>query len=120
MGADVWAVVTLSIALVFAGAIAWWIGQDCIVTIIGACGAVLAGAVAVVTLAASVDPTAAMSVALMIIAVGGVWLLGFSIAGGIRWQRRSRPRIQRSPVVGDDLDVEATDARPASQGHVPA
>ena len=106
MGADVWAAVTMSIALIFAGAVAWWIGQDCLLTITGAAGAVLAGAVSVVTLAVLIDPTAAMRASLTLVALGGVWLLGFATAGGIRWQRRLKGRARRATAAEPVEDRE--------------
>ena len=41
MGEWMWGAVVMSIAVIVAGGIAWWLARGCVVTIIGAVGAIV-------------------------------------------------------------------------------
>lgn len=92
MGEWMWGAVFFTIALVFAGGVAWWLGRDCPLTITGAVGAIVGGVVSLVSLVLILDPDASMRTSLVLTGVAGAWLLGFSVAGGIRGQVKERAR----------------------------
>lgn len=102
MGAGIWAAAIIALVLVVAGGIAWWLARGCIVTRIGAAGALIGGAVSMVLLAALLDPDAALRAAGTVTVVAGVWLLGWALAGGIRGQRILR-REQLAEAEDSDL-----------------
>ncbi len=82
-----WSAVILSIAVVVAGGIAWWLARGCVVTIVGAIGAILGGLAALASLVLIVDPDAALRAAPVLTALSGAWLLGWALAGGLRNRR---------------------------------
>jgi hypothetical protein len=88
----IWGCVVLAIALVFAGGIAWWLAKGCIVTRIGALGAILGGLAALGCLTFMLDADAAIRAATIITGSAGAWLFAWAIAGGIRGQRLDRSR----------------------------
>lgn len=90
VGAWIWGAVVLAIVLIFAGAIAWWLARGCVLTMIGATGAIVGGVVALVSLAVLLDTDAALRVAGVLTVLSGVWLLAWALAGGIRGQRLLR------------------------------
>ena len=55
-----WGTVVLAIVIVIAGGIAWWLARGCVVTMIGATGAVLGGLASLGCLVAMLDPDAAL------------------------------------------------------------
>ena len=77
----------MSIAVVFAGGIAWWRARGCVVTIIGAVGAILGGLAALACLVIIIDPDVALRAAPVLTALSGVWLLAWALAGGLRNRR---------------------------------
>ncbi|MFC8679923.1 hypothetical protein ACFT30_00270 [Microbacterium ureisolvens] len=85
-----WGAIVLAIVLVIAGGIAWWLARGCMLTMIGATGAVVGGVVALVGLAVVLDIDAGLRVAFIVIVASGVWLLAWALAGGIRGQRLLR------------------------------
>ena len=80
----------MAIVLVIAGGIAWWLAHGCVVTRIGAAGAIFGGVVALGSLAVMIDFDAALRVSASLTVLSGIWLLGFALAGGIRGQRALR------------------------------
>jgi hypothetical protein len=80
----------MALVVVLAGAIAWWLAHGCVVTRIGAAGAIAGGVVALGALAVMMDFDAALRLSATLTIVSGVWLLAFSLAGGIRGQRALR------------------------------
>lgn len=86
----IWGAVVLAIVLVIAGGIAWWLARGCVLTIIGATGAILGGLVALISLVLLLDPDVGLRVAFIVTVVSGVWLLAWALAGGIRGQRMLR------------------------------
>lgn len=82
-----WSAVILSIAVVIAGGIAWWLARGCVVTIVGAIGAVVGGLAALACLVFIVDPDVALRAAPVLTALSGAWLLGWALAGGLRNRR---------------------------------
>lgn len=87
----------LAIVLVIAGGIAWWLARGCVLTIIGATGAILGGLVALISLVLLLDPDVGLRVAFIVTVGSGVWLLAWALAGGIRGQRMLRAE-QRAEV----------------------
>ena len=79
-----------AIVLVFAGGVAWWLARGCVLTIIGATGAILGGVVSLISLAVLLDPEAGLRVAAILTIGSGAWLLAWALAGGIRGQRLLR------------------------------
>jgi hypothetical protein len=77
----------MAIVLVFAGGIAWWLAHGCVLTRIGATGAVLGGLLALGTLTVALDFDSALRVSATMTIAAGVWLLVWALAGGIRGQR---------------------------------
>jgi uncharacterized membrane protein len=90
----IWGAVVLAIVLVIAGGIAWWLARGCVLTIIGATGAVLGGLVALISLVLLLDPDVGLRVSFIVTVVSGVWLLAWALAGGIRGQRQLRAEEQ--------------------------
>jgi len=86
----IWGAVVLAIVLVIAGGIAWWLARGCVLTIIGATGAILGGLVALISLVLLLDPDVGLRVAFIVTVGSGVWLLAWALAGGIRGQRMLR------------------------------
>lgn len=90
MDAWIWGAVVFAIVLVFAGGVAWWLARGCVLTMIGATGAILGGVVLLISLAVLLDPEAALRVAAILTIGSGTWLLAWTLAGGIRGQRLLR------------------------------
>lgn len=86
----IWGAVVFAIVLVFAGGLAWWLARGCVLTIVGATGAILGGVVALISLAVLLDPEAGLRVAAILTIGSGAWLLAWALAGGIRGQRLLR------------------------------
>lgn len=87
MGEWMWSAVVMSIAVVLAGGIAWWLARGCVVTLIGAVGAILGGLAALGCLVIIIDPDVALRAAPVLTALSGVWLLAWALAGGLRNRR---------------------------------
>ena len=79
-----------AIVLVFAGGVAWWLARGCVLTMIGATGAILGGVVSLISLVVLLDPEAGLRVAAILTIGSGAWLLAWAMAGGIRGQRLLR------------------------------
>lgn len=86
----IWGAVVFAIVLVFAGGVAWWLARGCVLTMIGATGAILGGVVSLISLAVLLDPEAGLRVAAILAIGSGAWLLAWALAGGIRGQRLLR------------------------------
>ncbi len=86
----IWGAVVLAIVLVVAGGIAWWLARGCVLTKVGATGAIVGGVVSLIALVVLLDPNAGLSAAAIITVGSGAWLLGWALAGGIRGQRMLR------------------------------
>lgn len=86
----IWGAVVFAIVVVFAGGVAWWLARDCVLTMIGATGAILGGVVSLVSLAVLLDPEAGLRAAAILTIGSGAWLLAWALAGGIRSQRLMR------------------------------
>ncbi|MET0782558.1 MAG: hypothetical protein ABWZ16_13710 [Microbacterium sp.] len=99
MGEWMWSAVVMSIAVVVAGGIAWWLARGCVVTIIGAAGAILGGLASLGCLVVLIDPDIALRVAPLLTVASGVWLLAWALAGGLR-NRRLMARAAAAPVEG--------------------
>lgn len=80
----------LAIVLVVAGGIAWWLARGCVLTMVGATGAIIGGVMSLGALVVLLDPDAALRAAAIITVGSGAWLLGWALAGGIRGQRLLR------------------------------
>jgi len=96
-----WGAVAFAVVLIFAGGIAWWLARGCVLTIIGATGAVVGGLAALFSVVLLLDPDAALRVAAVLTIGSGAWLLGWTLAGGIRGQRalRAEEAAQAIPRV---------------------
>ncbi|SFS15758.1 hypothetical protein SAMN04487846_3170 [Microbacterium sp. cf046] len=92
-----WSAVVLSIAVVVAGGIVWWIARGCVVTIIGAAGAILGGLASLGCLVAMLDQDVSLRAAALLTAGAGVWLLIWAFAGSIR-NRRLAERVADGSV----------------------
>ena len=90
MDGFMWGTVVMAIVIVIAGGIAWWLAHGCVVTMIGAAGAVVGGLASLGCLVVVLDPDAALSAAAILTAASGVWLLAWALAGGVRGQRSVR------------------------------
>ena len=86
----IWGAVVLAIVLVIAGGIAWWLARGCVLTIVGATGAIIGGVMSLIALVVLLDPDAAQRAAAIITVGSGAWLLAWALAGGIRGQRLLR------------------------------
>jgi hypothetical protein len=86
----IWGAVSLAIVLILAGGLAWWLARGCVLTMIGATGAVVGGVASLISLAVLLDPAAGLRTAAALAVVSGAWLLAFAVAGGIRGQRLLR------------------------------
>ena len=87
MGEWMWSAVVMSIAVVVAGGIAWWLARGCVVTIIGAAGAILGGLASLGCLVLLIDLDTALRAAALLTAASGIWLLAWALAGGLRNKR---------------------------------
>jgi hypothetical protein len=87
MGEWMWSAVVMAIVVIIAGGIAWWLARGCVVTIIGAAGAILGGLAALASLVVLLDPEIALRAAPIITAASGVWLLVWAFAGAQRNRR---------------------------------
>jgi hypothetical protein len=85
-----WGAVVLAIVLVIAGGIAWWLARGCVLTMVGATGAIVGGVMSLIALVVLLDPDAGLRAAAIITVGSGVWLLAWALAGGIRGQRLLR------------------------------
>lgn len=80
----------LAIVLVIAGGIAWWLARGCVLTKIGATGAIVGGVLSLIALVLLIDLDAGLRAAAIITVGSGAWLLAWALAGGIRGQRMLR------------------------------
>lgn len=106
----IWGAVVLAIVLVIAGGIAWWLARGCVLTIIGATGAILGGVVSLIALAVLIDLDTGLRVAAILTVGSGAWLLAWALAGGIRGQRLLRAEERA------DADARALAAHAAASG----
>ena len=77
----------MSVAVIVAGGIAWWLARGCVVTIIGAVGAILGGLASLGCLVVLLDPDVALRAAPLLTAASGIWLLVWALAGAQRNKR---------------------------------
>jgi hypothetical protein len=98
MGEWLWSAVVLSIAVIFAGGIVWWLAKGCVVTLVGAAGAILGGLASLACLVLIIDPEGALRAAPLLTAASGIWLLAWAFAGA---QRNTRLNA-RAAEVGVD------------------
>ena len=82
-----WSAVILSIAVIVAGGIVWWLAKGCVVTLIGAVGAILGGLAALGCLVVLIDLDTALWAAALLTAASGIWLLVWAFAGAQRNRR---------------------------------
>lgn len=94
-----------AIVLVFAGGVAWWLARGCVLTMVGATGAVVGGVVSLISLAVLLDPEAGLRVAAILTICSGAWLLAWTLAGGIRGQHllRAEQAAAARALAGPDL-----------------
>jgi len=83
----VWGAVISSIVLVAVGVLVWSLWGACTLALTGAVGTVIGGVLSLVPLLVVPDQDVALRVSFGITVVAVVWLLGWSIASGIRGQR---------------------------------
>lgn len=81
----------MAVVVIIAGGIAWWLARGCVVTIVGAAGAIVGGLAALGSLVVLLDPEVALRAAPLITAASGVWLLA--------WRSPVRSAIGASPPV---------------------
>src|SRR6478735_9428773 len=82
-----WSAVIMSVAVIVAGGIAWWLARGCVVTIIGAVGAILGGLASLGCLVVLLDPDVALRAAPLLTAASGIWLLVWAFSGAQRNKR---------------------------------
>ena len=109
----IWGAVVLAIVLVIAGGIAWWLARGCVLTMIGATGAIVGGVMSLVALAVLLDLDTGLRVSAIGTVASGVWLLAWALAGGIRGQRMLRAE-ERADAAADALVAPTAPARPRS------
>jgi hypothetical protein len=97
----IWGAVVLALVLVTAGGIAWWLARGCVLTRVGATGAIFGGVLSLIALVVLLDPEAGLRAAAVITIGSGVWLLAWALAGGIRGQRllRAEERADAASTV---------------------
>ena len=86
----IWGAVSLAIALILAGGLAWLLARGCVLTMVGATGAIIGGVVSLVCLVVLLDPVTGLRTAAVVTVVSSAWLLVWALAGGIRGQRLLR------------------------------
>ena len=94
-----WSAVVMSIAVIVAGGIVWWLAKGCVVTMVGAFGAILGGLASLACLVLIIDPDTALRAAPLLTAASGIWLLVWVFAGAQRG-RRLTARAAAVPVDG--------------------
>ena len=77
----------MSVAVIVAGGIVWWLARGCVVTIIGAVGAIVGGLASLGCLVVLIDPDVALRAAPLLTAASGIWLLVWAFAGAQRNKR---------------------------------
>ncbi len=110
MDAWIWGAVVLAIVLVIAGGIAWWLARGCVLTLIGATGAIVGGLLSLLVLVLLLDPEAGLRAAAIITVGSGAWLLAWALAGGIRGQRLLHAE-ERADAEGGAAPVPASAVR---------
>ncbi|MEZ3160599.1 hypothetical protein AB1K54_08605 [Microbacterium sp. BWT-B31] len=90
MGPWIWNAIAFALVLIAAGGITWWLAKGCVVTRVGAGGAIVGSLLALGSLLVLLDIDAAMRVSYTLMGLSGVWLLAWALAGGIRGQRIAR------------------------------
>ena len=103
-----WGAVVLALVLVVAGAIAWWLARGCVLTRVGATGAIAGGVLSLIALVVLLDPEAGLRAAAVITIGSGVWLLAWALAGGIRGQRLLRAEERAAAASGVAVTVVPT------------
>ena len=101
-----WGAVVSSLVLIAAGALVWWLAGACARTLTGAVGTVVGGILSLIPLVVMTDQDAAMRVSFAITMVTVVWLLAWTLAGGIRAQQLAREateRTERTERTSDSL-----------------
>ena len=96
----IWGAVVLALVLVIAGGIAWWLAHGCMLTRVGATGAIFGGVLSLFALVVLLDPEAGLRASAIITIGAGVWLLAWALAGGIRGQRLLRAEERADAAVG--------------------
>lgn len=86
----------LAIVVIIAGGIAWWLARGCVITTIGALGAIIGGVIGLGVLTVMLDFDTALRISATLTIVSGCWLLAFAIAGGIKGQRALRAESEAS------------------------
>jgi hypothetical protein len=101
----IWGAVVLALVLVTAGGIAWWLARGCVLTRVGATGAIFGGVLSLIALVVLLDPEAGLRAAAVITIGSGVWLLAWALAGGIRGQRLLRAEERADAASGVAVTV---------------
>ena len=96
----IWGAVVLALVLVIAGGIAWWLARGCMLTRVGATGAIVGGVLSLIALVVLLDPEAGLRAAAFITIGSGAWLLAWALAGGIRGQRMLRAEERAGAAAG--------------------
>ncbi|MFC0197936.1 hypothetical protein ACFFIR_13760 [Microbacterium arthrosphaerae] len=112
MDAWIWGAVAMALVLVVAGGIAWWLARGCVLTMVGATGAILGGVISLVTVSVMLDPDTALRAAGILTVVSGAWLLAWALAGGIRGQRLLR--AEQRPDAATPAPAPRTAATPGT------
>ena len=115
MGSWIWGAAVMAIVLILAGTIAWWLARGCVLSMIGAVGAVTGGVVALGSLAVMLDFDAALRLSATLTIASGVWLLAFALAGGIRGQR-----LLNAEMDAADAESRRREVSGSEPGHVAA
>jgi threonine/homoserine/homoserine lactone efflux protein len=101
-----WGAVISSVVLIAAGGLVWWLWGGCWLSLTGAIGTVVGGALSIVPLFVVPDQDVALRVSFIVTLVTVVWLLGWVLASGVRAGRLAREQAA--------LVAEATAPAPRS------
>ena len=109
-----WGAVISSVTLMAAGGLVWWLWGGCWLSLTGAVGTVIGGALSLVPLFALPDQDVALRASFAITVVTVVWLLGWVLASGVRANRLARAQAaEAQAAAAQTAAVQAAEAGPA-------
>ncbi len=94
-----WGAVISSVTLMAAGGLVWWLWGGCWLSLTGAVGTVIGGALSLVPLFALPDQDVALRASFAITLVTVAWLLGWVLASGVRANRLARAQAAEAQAA---------------------